>query len=102
MNGRTYKKIPPPEPEPVPKKWLGLTGEYGWDHNILFITVKDGKLHALIEWFFSYPLEEITEDVYAFPDYGLYHGEKLVFHRDAQGKATELEAASVVFRRRTE
>jgi len=101
MNGKTYAIIAPSEPESVPDKWQGLTGEYGWDHNILFITVKEGKLHALIEWFFPYPLEEISEDVYAFPDYGLYHGERLIFHRDDRGLATEVEAASVVFKRRT-
>ncbi|MBN1222849.1 MAG: beta-lactamase family protein [Candidatus Aminicenantes bacterium] len=100
MNGNTYAKTAPPEPEPVPEKWQGLIGEYGWDHNILFITVKDGKLQALIEWFFSYPLEEISADVYAFPNYGLYHGEKLIFRRDAEGKAAEVEAASVLFKRR--
>ena len=42
----------------APAKWAGLIGEYGWDHNTLFILEKDGKLHALIEWFFLYPLEE--------------------------------------------
>jgi len=100
VNKKTYSKVEPPEPEPVPDHWQGLTGEYGWDHNILFIKVKEGKLHALIEWFFDYPLEEISEDVYAFPDYGLYHGEKLIFKRDNLGRAGEVEAASVVFKRR--
>ena len=100
VNEKTYSKVEPPESKPVSEHWKGLIGEYGWDHNILFITAKEGKLHALIEWFFPYPLEEISEDVYAFPNSGLYHGEKLIFKRDAQGRATEVEAASVVFKRR--
>jgi CubicO group peptidase (beta-lactamase class C family) len=100
LNGKTYSKVEPSEPKPIPEKWKGLIGEYGWDHNILFIRVKEGKLHALIEWFFDYPLEEISEDIYAFPGSGLYHGEKLIFKRDAQGRATEVEAASVIFKRR--
>ncbi len=100
MNEKAYSKIEPPPPKPVPERWKGLIGEYGWDHNILFITEEEGKLHALIEWFFDYPLEEISEDVYAFPGSGLYHGEKLIFKRDAQGRASEVEAASVVFKRR--
>lgn len=100
VNGKIYSKIDPPQPKPVPEQWEGLIGEYGWDHNILFITVKEGKLHALIEWFFDYPLEEISDDVYAFPDRGLYLGEKLIFKRDDQGRAKEVEAASVVFKRR--
>ena len=78
-----------------------MIGEYGWDHNILFIHEKDGKLHALIEWFFNYPLTEISQEVYAFPDYGLYHGEKLIFTRAPNGKATQVEAASVIFKRRS-
>jgi D-alanyl-D-alanine dipeptidase len=95
-----YKRTPISKPELPPAHWQGLIGEYGWDHNILFILEKDGKLHALIEWFFSYPLTEISKDVFAFPDYGLYHGEKLNFTRDQNGKATQVEAASVVFKRR--
>ncbi len=96
----TFKRIPLEKPQPSPESWKGLLGEYGWNHNILFILEKDGKLHALIEWFFSYPLTEISQDVFAFPDYGLYHGEKLIFTRDQKGKATQVEAASVVFKRR--
>ncbi len=95
-----YKRAPISKPEPPPAHWQGLIGEYGWKHNIFFILEKDGKLHALIEWFFSYPLTEISQNVYAFPDYGLYHGEKLIFTRDQNGKATQVEAASVVFKRR--
>jgi hypothetical protein len=87
----------PPEP---PVKWLGLIGEYGWDHNTLFILEKDGKLHALIEWFFLYPLEEVSADEYRFPDFGLYHGEKVVFTRGPGGRATSALAAGVAFERR--
>ncbi len=95
-----YERVAVPKPEPAPAKWTGLIGEYGWDHNILYILEKDGKLHALIEWFFLYPLTEESENVYKFPDFGLYHGEKLIFSRDAKGRATQVEAASVVFKRR--
>jgi D-alanyl-D-alanine dipeptidase len=96
----TYQRIEPPEPRPVPAKWQGLLGEYGPDHNILYISEKDGKLHALIEWVFYYPLEELSEEVYSFPDFGLYQGDKLVFKRDKNGTAAAVEAASVLFRRR--
>ena len=90
-------KLPPPPSETL----LGLIGEYGWDHDILYILEKDGKPHALIEWFFLYPLREMSKEVYEFPDYGLYQGEKLIFRRDHTGRATEVEAGSVVFRRRS-
>jgi serine beta-lactamase-like protein LACTB len=101
LGKQDYRRALVKKPAPCPAKWRGLIGEYGWDHNALVILEKDGKLHALIEWFFLYPLEEESEDVYAFPaDFGLYHGEKLVFRRGRAGRATEVEAASVVFRRR--
>jgi CubicO group peptidase (beta-lactamase class C family)/D-alanyl-D-alanine dipeptidase len=87
-------------PDPPPTRWSGLIGEYGWDHNVLYVLERRGRLHALIEWFFLYPLEEITPEVYAFPDWGLYHGEQLVFERGPDGRATAVEAASVVFERR--
>ncbi len=91
---------PTPRPAPPPEHWNGLIGEYGWDHNVLYILERNGQLHALIEWFFLYPLEEISRDVYAFPDWGLYHGEQLVFSRDDADRATSVEAASVAFARR--
>jgi len=88
----------PPEP---PVKWKGLIGEYGWDHNTLFIYERDGQLHALIEWIEIDPLTEESEDVFAFPaDRGMYYGEKLIFTRDKAGRATKVEAAKVVFERR--
>ncbi|QEL17334.1 serine hydrolase [Limnoglobus roseus] len=101
VGDRIYEKQPDAGPPAAPPaKWLGLIGEYGWDHNTLFIHERHGKLYALIEWVFLYPLKEETEDVYAFPDFGLYHGEKLVFTRDMAGRATKVEAAKVAFERR--
>ena len=99
------RQPPTPLPPPPPPHWHGLIGEYGWDHNVLYILERGGRLHALIEWFFLYPLTEISRGVYAFPDWGLYHGERLVFTREAAGsdaadRATSVEAASVVFTRR--
>ena len=87
----------PPEP---PARWRSLIGEYGWDHNTLYIFERAGRLYSLIEWFFLYPLEQISPDVYRFPAYGLYDNEKLIFRRDATGRVSEVEAASVVFTRR--
>jgi len=87
-------------PAPPPARWRGLIGEYGWDHNVLYILEREGRLNALIEWFFLYPLEEISEDVFAFPEWGLYHGERLTFRRDRGGRASAVEAASVLFERR--
>jgi D-alanyl-D-alanine dipeptidase len=96
----TFARVTVGKPQPPPARWAGLIGEYGWDYDVLYILEKDGKLQALIEWFFLYPLEEVSADVFKFPDWGLYDGEKLIFKRDATGRATEVNAASVVFKRR--
>jgi D-alanyl-D-alanine dipeptidase len=87
-------------PESAPERWRDLIGEYGWDHNTLYILEDRGQLVALIEWFFYYPLEELGDDEFAFPDTGLYHGEKLRFQRDGQGQVRDVVAASVTFPRR--
>jgi serine beta-lactamase-like protein LACTB len=101
LGGTTWEKVADRKPAPAPGKWRGLIGEYGPDHNILYILEKEGRLHALIEWFYLYPLEEESENVFAFPrDMGLYHDEKLVFTRDRDGKATQVMAAGVPFERR--
>lgn len=89
-----------PKPAPPRAEWLGLIGEYGWDHNTLYIYENRGQLHANIEWFFPYALTQESANVFAFPQRGLYDGEKLVFTRDANGRATRVEAAGVVFQRR--
>ena len=98
----TYTKEKPagPPPEP-PAKYKGLIGEYGWDHLPLYIYEKDGKLYALIELTEINPLTEESENVFAFPaDRHMYHGEKLIFTRDASGRATKVTAANVVMERR--
>ena len=96
----SYKRVARPKPGRVPNSFMGLIGEYGPDHNVLYIFEKDGKLHCLIEWVFLYPLEEVNENEYKFPDFGLYQGDKLIFTRDKTGRATSVEAASVPFKRR--
>jgi len=96
----TFKRIDVHKPEAARIQWRGLIGEYGWDHDILYIFEKDGKLWALIEWFEFDPLEQVSENVFKFPDRGLYDGERLIFKRDRTGRATQVEAASVVFKRR--
>jgi D-alanyl-D-alanine dipeptidase len=99
--GKTsFKRVPVAKPGPLPAKYAGVIGEYGWDHNILYLLERDGKLWALIEWAFLYPLAELAADVYRFPDYGLYQGDKLLVTRGPRGKAIKVEAANVVFKRR--
>jgi serine beta-lactamase-like protein LACTB len=96
----SYERIPEEIPAPAPSKWRGLIGEYGWDYETLYVLERHGKLHALVEWFFHYPLEEESADVYRFPGHGLYAGEKVVFTRDPSGRGTKAVMAGVTFERR--
>lgn len=102
VQGATYRKETPSGPPPAaPQKWDGLIGEYGEDHNVLYIYERQGQLHALIEWVEVNPLTEESDTVFAFPkSRGMYHGEKLVFTRDRNGRATQVVAAGVTFPRR--
>jgi D-alanyl-D-alanine dipeptidase len=87
-------------PRDAKTTWRGLLGEYGPDYDILYVYERDGRLWALIEWFFPYPLTEVSRDTFAFPTNGLYDGERIVFARDKSGRATEATAAGVRFARR--
>ncbi|MCZ2343256.1 MAG: serine hydrolase [Bacteroidales bacterium] len=102
IDGTTYRREPSSTPPPAPpRKWDGLIGEYGEDHNVLYIYERAGQLHALIEWVEVDPLTPESDHVFAFPkNRGMYFGEKLVFTRDASGRATQVVAAGVTFLRR--
>lgn len=104
VSAEIFKRLPDlSEPPPPPRDaWQGLLGEYGWDHDVLYILEDHGQLHALIEWFFLYPLEQVQPNLYRFPDSGLYAGESLRFERDARDRATKaILGDSVVFKRRS-
>lgn len=100
VGSESFQRTPDSPPAEIPDRWTGLIGEYGWDHNVLYILEENGLLYALIEWFYYYPLTEISENVFEFPAEGLYHGERLTFTRDTDGVASEVNAAEVRFVRR--
>lgn len=103
-DGTRFERIagfPGPRPAPAPDRWLDVIGEYGWDHDVLFIYEDGGRLHALIEWVEIDPLEELGPDLFAFPTGGgLYHGERIRFERDERGAVTAAIAAGIRFPRR--
>jgi CubicO group peptidase (beta-lactamase class C family)/D-alanyl-D-alanine dipeptidase len=100
-DGTRLERLPEEaRPESSPARFAGLIGEYGWDYNTLFIYEDGNQLHALIEWIEIDPLTEVSADTFAFPNSGLYHGERLVFQRGPDGIATAVEAAGVLFTRR--
>jgi len=100
LRSKNLPKVEVGQPAGLPEKWKGLIGEYGWDHDILYVFEKDGHLNVLIEWMEFDPLTQVTEDVYKFPTHGLYDGEQAIFARDASGNATQVKVSGVVFKRR--
>lgn len=100
VGSAVFERLADTPPDDIPDRWKGLIGEYGWDHNVLYLLEDAGQLYALIEWFYYYPLTEMDENTFSFPDYGLYHGEELKVHRDADGLVTHVVAADVKFERR--
>lgn len=100
IRGRNYRRVEPNRPEEAPKALAGLIGEYGWDHLPLIILEDEGRLYALIEWFFLYPLAAKGDDIFAFPDWGMYQDEAIAFRRGPSGRATEAVAAGIRMPRR--
>ena len=93
-------RIPDPPPPPPPAEFLPLLGEYGWDHDLLFVFERDGALTVLIEWLERYPLTPSGPDLFDFPDRGLYPGESLRFLRDDEGGVTGADLSGIFFPRR--
>jgi len=74
------KKQPVPKPAAAPLNLRQYLGEYGWDHNVLYVLERAGKLTVLIEWYDYYSLTATSKpDQFRFPDWGLYNGELLTF-----------------------
>jgi D-alanyl-D-alanine dipeptidase len=96
----TLVRSDPGRPRTAPPAWRGLIGEYGPDYDVMYVYERDGRLWTQIEWFFPYPLTEVARDTFAFPPYGLYDGEQIVFSLDRDGRAVEARAAGVRFARR--
>ena len=102
IGDREFRRVPEPRPPPPPAEFLPLLGEYGWDHNILFVFERDGVLTVLIEWLERYPLTADPDDPdrFHFPERGLYPGESLRFLRDPEGEVTGADLSGIVFERR--
>src|SRR6266849_851134 len=96
----TSQLTAPARPLPPPARWLGLIGEYGPDNDILLILEKDGKLCALFKRVEFQSLDEISRNVFRFPAQGAYANKRLIFRRDARGRATQVELEHVVLKRR--
>ncbi len=88
------------KPLPAPARWRGLIGEYGLDNDILYILEKDGRLCASFKRAEPEPLEEVSRNIFRFSEQGSRAGQRLVFTRDAHGRATQVEVENVALKRR--
>lgn len=98
--GTLYKRVAEPKPQRVRPALARLVGEYGWDHDILYILENRGHLEALIEWFFQSPLTRKTDSTFTFPAASLYDAEPVIFTFNKSGAVTGLHVGKVWFPRR--
>jgi CubicO group peptidase (beta-lactamase class C family)/D-alanyl-D-alanine dipeptidase len=100
IGGKTLPRVQIAKPADTSERWTGLIGEYGWEHDILYVFEREGRLSVLIEWVEYDDLTPVSDNVFNFPGRGLYDGEKAIFARDAAGQATQVQVSGVVFKRR--
>jgi CubicO group peptidase (beta-lactamase class C family)/D-alanyl-D-alanine dipeptidase len=95
-----FVRVAEAKPARVKPALAKLVGEYGWDHDVLYILESRGHLEALIEWFFQSPLERKTDSTFAFPAASLYDAEPVTFASNEAGAITGLHVGKVWFPRR--
>ena len=98
LYGRLRLRLPDPQPEPVFEFWQGLVGTYGAPA-IVDVRQDNGRLCLAVRGFDVYPLSELEEDTFAFPDHGAFAGEKVRFERDEEGDAVTVLVGTVRFAR---
>ena len=103
INKKQYKRVMKNSNPDFPKEWLGLIGEYGWDHNIIYVYEDAGSLWVLIEWIEKNKLIQESKSLFKFPDKtGMYKSEKLNFKINENGIATEVSILNgPIFKRRS-
>lgn len=99
--GQTYTVTDGAMPPAAKSSWTSLIGEYGFDHNVLYINEQFGALNALIEWGMQYPLIKVDDSTFKFPPYGLYPNEHLTFRKAANGKVQSVSLNGIEFKRRS-
>ncbi len=100
FRGLHYTRVAATKPAPAIPELRRLVGEYGWDHDILYILEDDGHLEALIEWFFQSPLKRLSQNNFVFPAGSLYDSEPVTFSMSPSGSVTGLHVGKVWFPRR--
>lgn len=98
--GQRFVRAAIAKPAPASPALKRLVGEYGWNHDILYILEDRGHLDALIEWFFQSPLTRTSDSTFVFPPGSLYDGEPVRFVSDRSGAVRGVRIGGVWFPRR--
>lgn len=88
------------KPAPAPARWRGLIGEYGPDDGVVIILEKDGRLFAFFKQVGTELLVENSKNTFVIAPESRRAGQRIVFTRDARGRATQIEIEKQVLRRR--
>lgn len=80
----TYKRITESGPPPEQANWAGLIGEYVSGRCRAAVLEDAGRLYALVENIYAYPLTGDGTDSFRFPNYGLFAGEPARISRDGK------------------
>lgn len=97
---RPITNLPANPPAACPDRWHRLIGEYGWDHQKLYVHERDGKLCLFMDWFVLEQLEEVGDGVFQCSAKGQIPHERLVFLFDRQGQVTDIVLTGDFFPRR--
>lgn len=68
--------LPPPD-------WMSWIGEYQYGADRLVVLERDGKLTVHVKPYGYYPLAEVSQGTFQFPDRGIYKGKLLTFRDGA-------------------
>src|SRR5262245_40523334 len=90
---------PQPKPAPAPARWLALIGEYGPDDNILIILEMNGSLSAFFNRAGPELLVETSKNNFVIAPESRRAGQRVIFTRDAHGRATQVEINRQVLKR---
>lgn len=85
---RSFVRAPDAKPSATPPQLRRLVGEYGWDHDILYILEDRGWIDALSDWFYQSPLERTSDSTFRFPVGSRFDSEPVAFAFDGAGAVT--------------
>jgi D-alanyl-D-alanine dipeptidase len=97
---RALARLRDTRPDNAPPRLARLVGEYGWDHDILYIVERRGRIEALADWFYRAPLERVSDSTYRFPARSRFDSEPVTFASDAAGAVSGVRVGWRWFPRR--